>query len=316
MKYRRGKRRIASVQTFELVRDEELLRIEADIRGGRWQHSPYRSFTVFDPKPRAITAAAVRDRVVHQVVFEEIERVFEPTFLPSSYSARPGRGVHRALDDVERAIAALRRRGVHPVWAAKGDVAKFYDSIDHRILLRLLGRRIDDPVLLRVMAAIVESAHSRFGCEKGIPIGNITSQVFANVYLHELDRHAIHEIGCSAYFRYADDVLVLGDSAAGVDATLARLQDYCGHALALDLKVRPARKLSWGIDFLGSVLWPYGRTLRRQTRRRVIARLQERERHAATGAISAEGLTHTEASYRGVAMRVRDRELNRRLAPG
>jgi retron-type reverse transcriptase len=309
VQYRRGKRRVATVEGFELSRETELLDLVTELAAGTWRHSPYREFIVSDPKPRRITAAAVRDRVVHQVVFEEVERAFEPTFLPVSFSARKGRGVHLALDEVSRAIERLRRQRVWPIWTLKGDVRKFYDSIDHRLLLRLLARRIKDPELMRAIESIVGSSCSSRGQGKGIPIGNLTSQVFANVYLHELDRYAVHGCHAAGYFRYADDVLVLGGSRADVEALAARLRAFANENLALDLVLRPARVLSTGVDFLGSILWPYGRTLRPKTRTRVIQRVGMRERAAARGAISPASLQQTRVSYNGIAMRVRDRRL-------
>jgi len=310
MRYRRGKRRMPSVQQFEFSRDEELLRIEREIRAGTWRHSPYRTFVVCDPKPRSITAAAVRDRVVHQVVFEEVERAFEPRFLPNSYSARRHRGVHLALNHVERAATTLRRQGHSVLWAAKGDVAKFYDSVDHRILGVLLRRRITDANLLQMIETILGSYHSRFGEGKGIPIGNITSQVFANVYLHELDHFAVHRLRARTYFRYADDILVVSPERAEAEHAALHLQAYASEHLELDLKLRPPRKLSSGVDFLGSILWPYGRTLRRQTRARVVQRTRMRVRLAGEGLVTAASLRSTRASYRGMSMRVRDRALN------
>ena len=319
VQYRRGKRRVKAVEGFDFSRETELLDLVTELAAGTWRHSPYREFIISDPKPRRITAAAVRDRVVHQVVFEEVEHAFEPTFLPVSFSARKGRGVHLALDEVERAIERMRRQRVWPIWTLKGDVRKFYDSIDHQILLRLLGRRIKDSELMRAIESIVGSSSSSRGPGKGIPIGNLTSQVFANVYLHELDRFAVHGCHGPGYFRYADDVLVLGRSRSEVEALAARLRAFAHENLALDLVLRPARVLSTGVDFLGSILWPYGRTLRPKTRTRVIQRVGMRERAAARGAISGDSLRQTRVSYNGIAMRVRDRRLQeivRGPAPG
>jgi RNA-directed DNA polymerase len=309
VQYRRGKRRVKAVEGFEFSRESELLDLVNELAAGTWRHGPYREFIISDPKPRRITAASVRDRVVHQVVFEEVERAFEPIFLPVSFSARKGRGVHLALDEVSRAIERMRRQRVWPIWTLKGDVRKFYDSIDHQILLTLLGRRIKDPEVMRVIESIVRSSCSSRGPGKGIPIGNLTSQVFANVYLHELDRYAVHGCGAPGYFRYADDVLLLGGSRADVEALATRMRAFAKENLALDLVLRPARVLSTGVDFLGSILWPYGRTLRPKTRTRVILRVGMRERAAARGAISPASLQQTRVSYNGIAMRVRDRKL-------
>jgi retron-type reverse transcriptase len=314
LRYRRGKRRVLSVQEFELRRVEELNLLRTELAQGTWRHAPYRQFYICDPKARCITAAAVRDRVVHQVVFEEVERVFEPTFLPCSFSARKGRGVHLALDHVEKAIQRLRRTAVWPVWTLKADVRKFYDSIDHGVLLDLLTRRVVDPSVLRAVQTILGSTHSVRGAGKGIPIGNITSQVFANVYLHELDRHAIHTLRLPSYFRYADDVFLLGRSQAEVETAAAQLRAFARDALALDLLSRPARVLSRGADFLGSVLWPYGRTVRPQTRTRIVRHIRLRIHATVGGQVTMRSLHQTLASYGGIVKRVRDRGLRELVA--
>lgn len=318
VRYRRGKRRVPSVQAFELNREAELVALGRELAAGTWQHSPYREFVIRDPKPRRITAAAVRDRVVHQVVFEEVERAFEPVFLPASFSARKGRGVRLALDEVTRALHRLRRSRIWPIWTLKGDVEKFYDSIDHDTLLALLARRITDPLVLRTVETIIRSASSPRGPGKGIPIGNLTSQVFANVYLHELDRFAVHDCHARAYFRYADDVLVLGAGRADVESVAAQLVAFASEVLGLHLTLRPARVLSTGFDFLGSIIWPYGRTLRRKTRSRMFRRIAMRQRALARGAISDQSMRQTRMSYNGITMRVRDRRLQeavRAIAP-
>lgn len=309
VQYRRGKRRVKAVEGFDFSRETELLDLVNELAAGTWRHSPYREFIISDPKPRRITAAAVRDRVVHQVVFEEVERAFEPTFLPVSFSARKGRGVHLALDEVTHTISRLRRSRVWPIWTLKGDVEKFYDSIDHATLLTLLARRITDPIVLRTIETIVRSASSQRGPGKGLPIGNLTSQVFANVYLHEVDRFAVHTCRARAYFRYADDVLLLGATRGEVETIADRLVTFARDALGLRLTLRPARVASTGFDFLGSIIWPYGRTLRLKTRARIIRRIAMRERAAARGAISDRSLEQTRVSYNGISMRVRDRKL-------
>lgn len=142
--YRRGIRRIAAVGAFEARLEQHLVRLADELATGRYQHGAYRSFFVCDPKRRLIIAASLRDRIVHQVVYEEVERVFEPEFLDCSYSGRKGRGVHAAVDAAEGAIAVLRSQGVWPIYAIKLDVRKFYDTVGHATLLRLLQRRIYD----------------------------------------------------------------------------------------------------------------------------------------------------------------------------
>lgn len=314
--YRRGKRRVATVATFELQREEAIERLASELSAGCYRHEPYRSFLVRDPKERTVTAASLRDRVVHQVVFSAVERAFEPHFLDCSYSARAGRGTHRAVIRAREAIACMRAQGVWPVWALKADVAKFYDSVDHAILLRLLQRRVRHPALLAVIAEILRSYHSTKGAGKGLPIGNLTSQIFANVYLHELDHYAVHTLRLPTYLRYADDVLLLGADAATLRQAAGTLRAFAADRLLLNLSA-PAdqypRKLSQGVDWLGTRLWPYGQTLRRATRGRIIQKFRSREREVRSATRSAQSLGQIRASYRGIAYRVRDYPLRARL---
>ena len=310
--YRRKKRRLAAVQAFDLRREEEIERLHRELHDGSYRHGAYRTFVVHDPKRRTITAAGLRDRIVHQAVTDELTRVFEPVFLDCSYSARATRGVHLAVDRAERSIARLRSAGAWPIWAWKGDVRKFYDSVDHALLLRLIGRRVRDPRFLDVVRALVASHHSQFGPGKGIPIGNLSSQIFANIYLHELDRFAKHELRLRHYLRYADDFLLFGADCGEVATAFSRLVAFLRDELLLDLSPvsvsdRWPRKLSQGVDFLGTVLWPYGRTLRPATRGRIIRRVEA----------TTEGYVLLNmASYRAIAKRVRDKVQKDALGKG
>lgn len=314
IQYRHGKRRLKLTSVFELRLEREIIVLACDCANGKYFHSPYRSFTTYDPKRRTITAAALRDRLVHQIVYEETEKLFDKIFLDCSYSGRKGRGVHAAVDAAELAIARLRSQGSWPVWAIKLDVKKFYGSVDHKILLQLLMRRITNPVLLEAIKKILASYNSNIGSGKGIPIGNLTSQIFANVYLHELDRFAKHTNRIKHYFRYADDMLIIGNNSIELERYAKQLCWFAKTSLHLEISslerhCKWPRKVSQGADWLGTVIWPYGRTLRRATRGRIMQKIKQRESEYKSGLCSEANLAQMRASYNGMLLRVRDRKL-------
>jgi retron-type reverse transcriptase len=196
---RRGKRGRESCAEFEFHLESRVLEIERDLKEQRFSFGPYRQFEVREPKPRSTSAAPYRDRVIHHAIMGVIEPLADRSFIADSYACRVGKGTHRALTACKR----LARRGQY---ALKADIRHYFATIDHAILLALLQRRFRDRTLLRCLAAILASYQSgpeeyracrgddlfSVGRPRGIPIGNLTSQFFANFYLDGLD-HFVQE---------------------------------------------------------------------------------------------------------------------------
>ncbi len=314
--FKQGKQGKPDVLFFEYHLEDHLFALSEELSTKTYRHQPYHRFTIQDPKMRVIHKATVRDRVVHHLVFRFLEPYFVPSFIHQSYSSQIGKGTHRAVDDVAVALRKVSQNYTVQVWVLKMDVAKFFDSIDHDILLGLLQRRVDDPDIIWVLERIIRAYHSPFGRGKGVPIGNLTSQIFANIYLGELDQYVKHVLRMRWYFRYADDAVVIGHSPA----LLAQVRDAIGEFLQnhLQLRLHPRkvfiRKFHQGIDFLGVVLRPHYRVLRPHTARRMLthaARCVEDYNH---GRMDACHLRQTLASYRGLLQHTSSARLADRLA--
>ncbi|MFH1567835.1 MAG: reverse transcriptase/maturase family protein, partial [Gemmatimonadota bacterium] len=212
-KARRGKRHKADVARFEFHLERELLRLRAELTAKAWEPGAYRCFVVHEPKRRLISAAPYRDRVVHHALCNVIEPLLERGFIHDSYANRRGKGTHRA---VQRYTELCRRSR----YALQCDIRRYFPSIDHAILYGQMERRIKDPEVLWLVRRIIDSSNPQepvhtyfpgddlftpFERRKGLPIGNLTSQFFANVYLDGLDHFAKRRLGCRSYIRYVDD---------------------------------------------------------------------------------------------------------------
>jgi len=277
VKARRGKRRKQAVAEFELNLEPELLRLQCELTNGTWHPGPYYSFYVHDQKRRLITAAPFRDRVVHHALLNVLEPVFEPTFISDSYACRVGKGQHRALDRFQHWARGHR-------YVLCGDVKKFYPSVDHEVLMAILRRRIRDlrvielcEMILGSGAGILESEYelgwfagdelfTPLERSRGLPIGNLTSQFFGNVYLNELDHFVREVLRVPYYLRYMDDFAVfsndpvaLAETKSAISLLLARLR----------LALHRGRTRLWrtgdGVQFLGWRVFPGHRLVRKAT---------------------------------------------------
>ena len=219
---RKGKRGNLSVAQFERRQEEELFALQDALQEQTYTPGGYHSFYIHEPKRRLISAAPFRDRVVHHALCQVIEPIWERRFISDCYANRIGKGTHRAIDRAQE----LSRR--YP-YVLQCDVRQFFPSIDHAILRRELGRLIGDPQVLWLCDAILDSGRGVLADEydmtwypgddllaalrpRGLPIGNLTSQFWANVYLNDLDQFIKRELKCPAYLRYVDDFLLFSES--------------------------------------------------------------------------------------------------------
>ncbi len=187
-KFKVGKRKKEDVQLFERHIEDHLFELSAALRGRAYSHGIYHRFQVFDPKKRLISKASVRDRLVHHLVYDELVRIFDKTFIYHSFSCRVGKGTHQGVRSLERALRKISSNGTKQAYVLKVDIHRFFDSICHPILKQIIRRSITDPAMLNLIDIIIDS-FCVGGKEEpcGLPLGNVTSQVFANIYLHELD---------------------------------------------------------------------------------------------------------------------------------
>jgi retron-type reverse transcriptase len=283
-KARKGKRRKPYVARFDFHLEEELLRLESELRNRTYTPGPYTEFLIFEPKIRLISAAPYRDRVVHHALIQVIEPLFERTFIHDSYACRVGKGTHRA---VNRFTQFCRQNK----YVLKCDIQKYFPSIDHDVLYGMLCKRIVDTDVRWLIKTILDNSNPQepvlqyFPQDtdlftplrrcRGIPIGNLTSQFFANVYLNGFDHYVKEALGCKYYIRYCDDFTIFDNRAARLRDVKEALQAYLA---TLRLKMHPKKcriaRVAQGTNFLGYRIFPTYRRLRPDNVRRFIRKLR------------------------------------------
>ena len=298
--FKRDKRNKPDVAKFEQKVEQHIFQLRRDLRDKTYKHGPYYGFWVHDPKRRRIHKAIVRDRVLHHAIFRIINPIFEQTFIPTSFSCRIGKGTHKGVKSVRDMLRAESKNGTSECWVLKCDVRKFFDSVDHSILLGILKRRIADDEAFGLLTKIVES-YSTTVC-KGIPIGNLTSQMFANIYMGKFDHFVKHTLRIKRYARYTDDFVIVSHDKAYLESLLPPIRDFLGEELKLELHPKKVtiRKYRQGADFLGYVALPYHTALRTRTKKRMYRKMKERAVSYKSGTISEAAFEGALRSYMGV----------------
>ena len=283
---RGGKRKKAAVAAFEYHLEEELWRLHDELRAQTYAPGPYRHFYVYERKKRKISAAPFRDRVVHHALCNVIQPIFEARMIHDSYACRVGKGAHRAADRAQAFARADR-------YVLKCDIQQFFASIDHTVLKSILGRHIADEKTTWLIEQIIDSGAGVLDSEcpvqwfpgdelwaalrpRSLPIGNLTSQFWANVYLNELDQFIKRDLKCRHYVRYADDFLLFHDDKAQLHAWRAQVVEQLVN-LRLRLHERkavigPTRD---GVAFVGYRIFPTHRRLRKDNVRAFSRRLRQ-----------------------------------------
>lgn len=268
--FKKGKTRKPDVQEFEFNLEENIFQLHQKLKEKTYRHSPYAAFYITDPKLRHIHKACVRDRVLHHAIFRILYSIFDPTFIFDSYSCRLGKGTHRAVKRFKKFTQKLSNNNTRNIFILKCDIKKFFDSVDQAILISLVERIIKDRNLCWLVEVVVKSFKKEPNL--GLPIGNVTSQLFANIYLNELDQYVKHKLGVRYYIRYCDDFIILGTDYIELADLTMRMSNFLKDRLKLFLHPSKIsiRKYRQGIDFLGYVVRPNCVTLRTKTKRRLL----------------------------------------------
>lgn len=311
--FRKGKRKKKDVAQFDLHLEDNLFRLHTELIEKRYAHDPYDAFFVCDPKRRHIHKASVRDRVLHQAIFRVLYPLFDKHFIYDSYSSRIAKGTHAGVIRLTSAARKVSENWKRTAYALKCDVQKFFDSIDHSILRTLIHQKIDDPDLRWLIDEIFKSFERQSG--KGLPLGNVTSQLFANVYLNEFDQFMKHQLKALHYFRYCDDFVVLHTDKNVLEQMLPKIRQFLQDKLLLILHPHKIeiRKLRQGIDFLGYVMLPHTHVVRVKTGCRIIRRLKLVKHKFGTGQISTESFHSSVVSYLGILSHSANRSLRSKI---
>jgi len=292
------------VLAFEINLEPNLFQLHRDLRSKNYRHGPYTSFYIHDPKQRHIHKATVRDRILHHAMYSILNSIFEPTYINHSFSCRIGKGTHKGVEAVETMIRGVTHNGTKPGFVLKCDVQKFFFRIDHGILLTILKKKLQDEnavwLLQEVIGSLSSSDTGAVG--KGLPIGNLTSQLFANVYMNEFDQFMKHTLKIKKYARYTDDFLIVGETRVFLENLLPQIQTFLREHLALELhpKKTTIHKTRQGVDFFGYVIFPHHTLVRTKTKQRMFRKLKRKVGEYQLGEIDGIKLEQSLQSYRGV----------------
>lgn len=309
---RRGKRARPAVAAYDLDADTRILRLQERLDAGTWQPGRYRTFVIREWKRRVVSAAPFDDRIVHHALCQVIDPIWEARFIHDSYACRVGKGTHAALNRAQHFARGQR-------YVLQLDIREFFPSIDHAVLLQMLQRHLADPRLLALCEQIIASGRDILAEEytpvlfpgddllalarpRGLPIGNLTSQFWANVYLHPLDLFIKQELHCRAYLRYCDDLLLFADDKPTLHQWRVAVQEQLA-ALRLTIHENRAQvsPVTAGFPFVGWTITPERRRLRRRNVVQFRRRYRQRLRDYAAGKITFAQLGATVHGWVGHA---------------
>ena len=298
----RGKRNKQDVHEFQADFMHNILLLHHDLVSQTYRHGGYQHFKIADPKPRDIHKASVRDRLLHHAIYRILYPFFDRAFTADSFSCRDRKGTHKALERFKHFSYIVSKNNTVTCWVLKCDIRKFFASIDQAILYEIIKKYITDPDILALLLNVIQSFNSgRPGF--GLPLGNLTSQLFVNIYMNEFDQFMKHKLKAKFYMRYADDFVIFSDNKHEVAEMIEPIGDFLKNSL--NLKLHPnkvyIKTLDSGVDFLGWIHFIDHRVLRTVTQRRMWQKLE--------GASSSESV----ASYDGLLWHGNAGKLRKRL---
>lgn len=298
--FRLGKESKLDVQEFGLDLEDNIFQLHDDLRNNSYRHSSYKSFYLHDPKLRHIFKARVRDRILHHAIVKIIGPIFEKSFIFDSYSSRKNKGTHKAISRFRYFAQKLSRNNSRTIWILKCDIRKFFDSINHDIIIYQIRNKVKDEKAVELMAHIVNSLST--SNKGGIPLGNLTSQLFSNIYLDILDQFIKGQLRVKYYIRYNDDFLILDEDREFLESLILIISNFLKEELNLDLHPQKIVIKNWnqGIDFLGYVSFPYHTVLRTKTKRRILKKIERNYRQLKTNPLYQKSFNRSLQSYLGI----------------
>lgn len=297
----RGKRNKPDVQQFSFRLMDNILSLHRDLINYNYKHGRYQCFKINDPKPRIIHKANVRDRLFHHAVYRKLYPFFDKKFISDSFSCRINRGTHKAINRFRSFAYKVSQNDTKTCWILKCDIKKFFASIDQNILLEILRKHIPDNNIIYLLREIIFSFYSK-NLGIGLPLGNLTSQFFANVYMNEFDQFIKQKLKIKYYIRYCDDFVILSEHNEYLEKLIPQIDNFLKEKLKLQLHSGKIiiRKDHQGIDFLGYIGFPYHRLLRAKTKKRMFMKTEQGIQEVKQNKITAESFNQTIQSYLGI----------------
>ena len=271
----KGKKKRKDVENFQLHLMDSVFSLHNDLKNGTYIHGGYQSFNISDPKPRSIHKATVRDRLLHHAIYRILYPYFDQKFIYDSYSCRKWKGTHRALYRFMDFGRIISKNNTKTCWILKCDIRKFFASIDHNILVEVLKLHNLDKDTIWLLEKVITSFYST-EVRKGLPLGNLTSQLLVNVYMDWFDQYMKHRLKAKYYIRYADDSVLMSRDKQELENMLTQISFFLKDNLLLDLHPNKVSitTLASGVDFLGWVHFSHHRVLRTVTKKRMFKNLK------------------------------------------
>ncbi len=300
-KVSKGRRYYGDILQYKDALEENLIALQNKLVNKTYAPSPYRTFMLYEPKKRVIYVSPIKDRVVHHAVMNVVEPIWNNLFIHDSYACRTDKGTHAG---VVRTVDFLRRsrQEREKVYCLKCDITKFFPSINHHIMLKIIGKKIKCRNTLWLFERIIfNNSDDRDDPEsKDMPIGNLISQWGANLYLNELDQHIKHTLKVKYYIRYMDDFLVLHDDCRHLHWLKKEISLFLADRLKLGLNPKSdIYPVSRGIDFLGYRIWYNNILLRKSSLVRATKRFKKFSRAYKEGLINLSDVRCSLTSWLG-----------------
>ena len=272
----KGKRKRKDVLEFSVRFMDNILKLKNELKGKQYRHGTYYAFKINDPKPRDIHKAKVRDRIVHHAIYRLLYPYFDKKFVYDSYSCRVTKGTHRAINRFRTLSRKVSKNDTKTVWILKCDIRKFFANINHEVLKNILRKHIIDDEIMWLLENVIDSFYTRDYLNIGLPLGNVTSQIFINIYMNELDQFVKRELKVKYFIRYADDFVILNTDKKYLANLIPKVSEFLEEELKLSLNPKKVSitTLSSGVDFLGWVNFPHHRVLRTTAKRRMFKKLK------------------------------------------
>ena len=313
---RKGKTKANATLVFFNHLEENIIQLQNELMWGMYQMSPYHHFYVFEPKRRLISAPHFRDRVVHRAIYNLIEPLFDKQYIYDSYACRRGKGTHKGANRAQAFIRNVESSNGR-AYALKADISRYFSSIDHHILKRIIDAKLQCARTKELLFYIIDNSPSEaFGV--GIPLGNLTSQVFANVYLNELDRFVKHELRAKYYIRYMDDFVIVHHDKNQLHKWRQDIEQFLHRSLRLQTNSKTqvfpiARKSGRSLDFLGYRIYSTHKLLRKSSVKRIKTKLKKHRKQYALGEIKLIDINQNIQSWLGHASHADTYNLKRAL---
>ncbi len=310
-----GKRGRKDTRQFSMRLMDNIFLLHRDLYNHTYKHGDYQAFKINDPKPRDIHKATVRDRLLHHAIYRKLYPFFDKTFIADSFSCRLEKGTHKAIGRFLDFFRKASRNNTKNCWVLKCDIRKFFANIDHEILVKILKDYIPDKNILWLLKEIINSFNTEGKDGVGLPLGNLTSQLFVNVYMNKFDQFAKHKLKAKYYIRYADDFVILSPDRIYLENATGEISKFLLEELNLELHPNKIfiKTFSSGVDFLGQVVFPSHKVLRTKTKKRMFKNIKKRRAELESGLISEESFNQSLQSYYGMLTHCNGYKLKRKI---